>query len=375
MTLHSGWGTPFVSCPTAPSLQLPTVDPDAGTGSLSAGSTCRSVRPFTKNTPCRLLRPCSCRNPRPQLRSAMSRHTPIPTLPIGRRRRLLAALAVALSAVLSLAAPAVHAQDWEGSVLVDTDGDGEADGGGSLEIKGEGSVTYSIRLSDQPTDQNGNGIDGWWIILRVDGGIRADGEYNGIVWVPSVGWQFTKDNWDEWRTITISRGRPNSVDPPPYNGTPIRFEHEVWDHQSKCPFKGSPLTVQVVDRRRRRRRRRWWWWWWWWWYRAYPVHRGRRGERGRRRRVHRHPDGDPNRERDGELRHDERKRDRRQRLRLHVGNPDLPIRPEPGDDDDLGADDRGPRRRAERDLHRHPQQPQQRRDHSEPDGHRHHQRQ
>ena len=75
MTLHSGWGTHRSSrALPLPQLQLPTVDPDAGTGSLSAGSTCRSVRPFTKNTPCRLLRPCSCRNPRPQLRSMMARH-------------------------------------------------------------------------------------------------------------------------------------------------------------------------------------------------------------------------------------------------------------------------------------------------------------
>ena len=27
----------------------------------------------------------------------------------------------------------------------------------------------------------------------------------------------------------------------------ITFEHEVWDHESNCPFKGSPLTVQVSD--------------------------------------------------------------------------------------------------------------------------------
>ena len=93
----------------------------------------------------------------------MSPHTWIRCLSIGSRCRLLAACAVTLSTLLSLAAPRVHAQDWEGSVEVST---------GSLEVPVGGAVSYRVRLSEPPTQ------DGWWIILRVDGGMRADGEYS-----------------------------------------------------------------------------------------------------------------------------------------------------------------------------------------------------
>ena len=181
----------------------------------------------------------------------MSRHTQKTSPPSG-CRRLLVVLAVTLSALLSLAAPAVHAQEshhWDGRVEVDTNGDGVDDGGGRLVVDGDGgSVTYRIRLSEQPT-QKVDGVispvDGYWIVLRVDEGIRADGDYNGIVWVPSVGWEFTQHNWNQWRTITIDgRSRSNQE----YNGQPISIEHEVWDNDSACPFKGNPVTVQVVNR-------------------------------------------------------------------------------------------------------------------------------
>ena len=154
----------------------------------------------------------------------MSPHTWIRCLSIGSRCRLLAAFAVTLSTLLSLAAPRVHAQDWDGSVEVST---------GSLEVPVGGAVSYRVRLSKPPTQ------DGWWIILRVDGGMRADGEYAGIRWVPSVGWEFNRDNWDQWRQITVY----GEVD----EDRTITFEHEVWDHEGNCPFKGSPLTVQVSD--------------------------------------------------------------------------------------------------------------------------------
>ena len=154
----------------------------------------------------------------------MSPHTWLRCLSIGSRCRLLAAFAVTLSTLLSLAAPRVHAQDWDGSVEVST---------GSLEVPVGGAVSYRVRLSKPPTQ------DGWWIILRVDGDMRADGEYAGIRWVPSVGWEFNRDNWDQWREITVY----GEVD----EDRTITFEHEVWDHESNCPFKGSPLTVQVSD--------------------------------------------------------------------------------------------------------------------------------
>ena len=154
----------------------------------------------------------------------MSPHTWIRCLSIGSRCRLLAAFAVTLSTLLSLAPPRVHAQDWDGSVEVST---------GSLEVPVGGAVSYRVRLSKPPTQ------DGWWIVLRVDGGLRADGEYAGIRWIPSVGWEFDRDNWNQWREITVYGEEDED--------RTITFEHEVWDHESNCPFKGSPLTVQVSD--------------------------------------------------------------------------------------------------------------------------------
>ena len=63
----------------------------------------------------------------------MPRHPQKPSLSIGSRRRLLVALAVTLSALLSLAAPVLHAQPhyWGGYVEVDTNGDGMDDGAGA----------------------------------------------------------------------------------------------------------------------------------------------------------------------------------------------------------------------------------------------------
>ena len=104
---------------------------------------------------------------------------------------------------------------------------------GSLEVPVGGAVSYRVRLSKPPTQ------DGWWIVLRVDGGLRADGEYAGIRWIPSVGWEFDRDNWNQWREITVYGEEDED--------RTITFEHEVWDHESNCPFKGSPLTVQVSD--------------------------------------------------------------------------------------------------------------------------------
>ena len=68
--------------------------------------------------------------------------------------------------------------------------------------------------------------------------MRADGSYKGISWVPSVGWEFNQDNWNEWREIRIYRDSDEGE---------VTFEHEVWDHDSNCPFKGSGVTVRVSD--------------------------------------------------------------------------------------------------------------------------------
>ena len=67
--------------------------------------------------------------------------------------------------------------NWDGTVEVSPS---------TLNLKKGESTSYRIRLSKQPTG------DGWWVRIFVDGAVRADGDYNGIRWVPSVGWEFDR---------------------------------------------------------------------------------------------------------------------------------------------------------------------------------------
>ena len=151
-----------------------------------------------------------------------------------------------LSAILScIAAPAAYAQKptpgWEGgTVEVSTS---------SLSLKPGESVSYSLRLTRQPT------ADDWFVRVFVDGVVWMDGEYdaNGdgdvdIKWVPSVGWEFDLDNWDQWRTINVR------VEEKAPSDLSVRFDHDVWDHTDNCPVhqvgvvtvtRGSDVTVTV----------------------------------------------------------------------------------------------------------------------------------
>ena len=143
-------------------------------------------------------------------------------------RHLMALVAAVASAVA--AAPRVYPQDaWTGGVEVSAT---------SLTVDEGGSVSYQLRFTEPPT------ADGWWIMLRVDGVQYIDGVYGGIRWVPSVGWEFDQDDWNEWRTVTIYGLEDNdTLDPPA-----ITITHEVWDHNAVCPLHGaSPVTVQVRD--------------------------------------------------------------------------------------------------------------------------------
>lgn len=148
-------------------------------------------------------------------------------LPSESRCRHLIALSctLTLTALLcAVSATPVHAQNptpgWEdGSVEVRP---------GSLTIKEGESFSYELRLTKQPT------ADGWWVRVHVDGAVRYDGEYDvdgdgqtDITWIPSVGWEFDRDNWDEWRTITV---RARTAD-----AQTVTFTHEVWDHTTNCP--------------------------------------------------------------------------------------------------------------------------------------------
>ena len=121
----------------------------------------------------------------------------------------------------------VQAQDtWGGSVEVSTT---------SLTIPPGQSRTYHLRLTEPPT------ADGWWVVLRVDGGIRADGCYKGFRWVPSVGWPYNPDNYDTWRGVTFRPDEECGTD------ETLTVTHEVWDENSVCPWKGNPVTVEVGD--------------------------------------------------------------------------------------------------------------------------------
>ena len=138
-------------------------------------------------------------------------------------------IAVLSLAVLTGIGSPLHAQNdpepWDGTVEVS----------GSTTVQAGESVTYFLRLSKQPT------ADGWWVRVHVDGEVRADGEYKGFIWIPSVGWEFDQDDWDVWRGVTIT-----AKDAAP--DTQVTFTHEVWDHTAECPVHGAgPVTVQVTE--------------------------------------------------------------------------------------------------------------------------------
>ena len=152
---------------------------------------------------------------------------PLPSFRDPLQRIALIVTALAGSAV---AAPPVAAQEaWTGGVEVSTS---------SLTVVEGGSVTYSLRLTEPPT------ADGWWIMVHVDGSRRHAGEYGGIRWVPSLGWEFNQDNWNQWRDIHIQALDDNVLE----GDRSLTFTHEVWDHNADCPVKGaSPVTVRVTD--------------------------------------------------------------------------------------------------------------------------------
>ena len=136
--------------------------------------------------------------------------------------------AIVLSALLSGAAAAQEdVEVWDGTVEVSP---------GTLTIEKGKSLSYRLRLSKAPTS------DGWFVRVRVDGVVYNDGLYKGIRWVPSVGWEFNQDNWDQWRDIHITARDDAELD------TPVKFTHEVWEDDSFCPVHNvGPVTVTVTD--------------------------------------------------------------------------------------------------------------------------------
>ena len=150
---------------------------------------------------------------------------------IFRCRHLWGCAVVVLVVLYGIGAPRVHAQNngenlWRGTVEVSPT---------TLTLRPGQSLSYRLRLTEPPT------ADGWWVMVHVDGVVHVDGRYKGITWVPSVGWDFNQDNWDQWRGIVIRTDDDAEL------GT-VTFTHEVWDHTAECPVhNASPVTVELID--------------------------------------------------------------------------------------------------------------------------------
>ena len=150
---------------------------------------------------------------------------------ISRCRHLWGCAVVVLVVLYGIGAPRVHAQNngenlWRGTVEVSPT---------TLTLRPGQSLSYRLRLTEPPT------ADGWWVMVHVDGVVHVDGRYKGITWVPSVGWDFNQDNWDQWRGIVIRTDDDAEL------GT-VTFTHEVWDHTAECPVhNASPVTVELID--------------------------------------------------------------------------------------------------------------------------------
>ena len=154
----------------------------------------------------------------------------------------LVASTIMLSALLSgVAVHQVYAQNnapifnWQGEVQVSTS---------TLTIREGESLTYNIRLSEQPA------ADGWWVRIHVDGVVYIDGrlEEKGIWWVPSVGWEFNREGSSgptQWRGVRIETLQ-DADDEDEF----VTITHEVWDENTNCPpsLHGvAPVEVQVTD--------------------------------------------------------------------------------------------------------------------------------
>ncbi len=151
---------------------------------------------------------------------------------------------VALAALLfGVGSAQSQVANWDGTVEVDTR---------TLRIE-EGQLTsYRVRLNgpmpaafSDPNDPDYN--DKWWVMIWVDGqkrpDVHQDGGYNGLIWTPSLGWEFGRNNWGEWRKVTINVKEGARA----LGASGVVFRHEVWDHNSNCPVhNASPVTVNLI---------------------------------------------------------------------------------------------------------------------------------
>ena len=171
---------------------------------------------------------------------------------LGSYCRLLAAIAVTLSALLSIGAPRARAQD----VIKPHPWHDEGNGGVEVDatrvtVDEGGVISYRIRLTKEPilTTEEMEAGKRWFVRFHIDGQPRYDGEYDAdgdgevdISWVPSIYRDFGLNDWNVWKDISIRAHRDSDGE-----DQQITFRHEVWDQDSECPFLGTPVTVRVND--------------------------------------------------------------------------------------------------------------------------------
>ena len=127
-------------------------------------------------------------------------------------------VAVTLAAFLSvIGVPPAFAQvdvDWPGTVEVRVTGKTQGLTTGDV-------FTYQLRLTEPPTEE------GWWVRIRADGVVHMEGIYNGLRWVPSIGWEFSPQNYNQWRDVRVRVNEDLDQT--------VTFSHEVWAHNGICP--------------------------------------------------------------------------------------------------------------------------------------------
>ena len=133
--------------------------------------------------------------------------------------RLMIPVAVTLAAFLSVigvppAFAQVDVEDWPGTVEVRVTGKTQGLTTGDV-------FTYQLRLTEPPTEE------GWWVRIRADGVVYIEGIYNGLRWVPSVGWEFSPQNYNQWRDVRVRVNEDLDQT--------VTFSHEVWAHNGICP--------------------------------------------------------------------------------------------------------------------------------------------
>ena len=113
------------------------------------------------------------------------------------------------------------------------------------EVARTGVFRYQIRLTEAPLADVKEG--NWWVRVHVNGGVRADGylppgefEDRAVDWVPSVGWEFNRSNYNQWRTITFTIHKEMD--------TPLTINHEVWGSSEWCPRHPEDYDPLIVNR-------------------------------------------------------------------------------------------------------------------------------